>query len=74
MDDNNRRNLKGDIVVKSGSDDMRAFYDFCIDFIMEEGINTPNLRDTDELLNWCKDPEIIKFALLYTKYMDKGKP
>ncbi|MCX7959446.1 MAG: hypothetical protein N3B13_10400 [Deltaproteobacteria bacterium] len=55
------------LVVKSGSDDMRAFYDFCIDFMMEDNIVIEGYDRTDELLSWCEDPEMIKMALIDIK-------
>ncbi|MGC8926287.1 MAG: hypothetical protein ACP5QK_00010 [Myxococcota bacterium] len=62
MSYNNGNNNKN-IVLKSGSDEMRAFYDFCIDFMVDENIFEEEFCKTDGLLNWLEEPEIFKMAI-----------
>lgn len=65
---NNGKNDKPKpLVVKAASDDMRAFYDFCIDFMVEDGLSEEISIETDNLLNWCEEPEMVKLALLEMK-------
>lgn len=64
---NHDNNKKGKIIIKSGSDDMRAFFDFCMDFMAEDELFEEDFNRTDELLNWCEDPEMVKIALIEFK-------
>lgn len=64
---NNDNNKKSKIIIKSGSDDMRAFFDFCMDFMAEDELFEEDFNRTDELLNWCEDPEMVKIALIEFK-------
>ncbi len=64
---NNNKSTKGSMVLKLGSDNMRAFYDFCMDFMVEEEFPEEILVRTDDLLNWCEDPDMVKMALFDMK-------
>lgn len=64
-DNNNRK-----IVVKSGSDDMRAFFDFCMDFMADEALGK-GFNPLDEFGGLCEDPELIRLVMLDIKYNRK---
>ena len=63
---------KGSIVVKSDSDEMRAFYDFCMDFLIDDNLSErPFFNIENDLLSWCEEPEMMKMALFDIKNRKK---
>ncbi|MCX7943387.1 MAG: hypothetical protein N2746_02625 [Deltaproteobacteria bacterium] len=68
---NDKYNKDNKIVLKSGSDDMRAFYDFCIDYLSEENLKDLELYCPAELLSWCEDPEMVKMAIISIRNNNK---
>jgi len=60
------------IVKKSGSDDMRAFYDFCMDFMAEDRLLDIEFNEMDNLLEWCEEPDLLKMAIIDIKNRKKG--
>jgi len=65
----NRNTQSKSIIKKSGIDDMRAFFDFCMDFMADERtIDTGvDYADIDILLEWVEDPELLKMAIINIK-------
>ncbi len=70
---NGNRKNNNKMVLKTGSDDMRAFYDFCMDFMTENHFAEMESERTCELLSWCEDPDMIRMAIMDIKYRDKKR-
>lgn len=61
-------NNNNKIIVKESSDEMRAFYDFYVDFLGEKGcIETSLDGSTIEIATWCEEPELICMAMISAK-------
>ncbi len=62
---NNNAN-NNDIILKNYADEMRAFYDFYIDFVVDNGgVNFFN--EYLNITNWCEDPELVNMAIIDIK-------
>lgn len=64
-------NNNNKMVMKESSDEMRAFYDFYVDFLGEKGYVETFLDGSIEITTWCEEPELICMAMIDAKNRKK---